>query len=321
MSTAASSFARDRNLIGGAVSLADSIQLRLGAFAYLNELLRASPYVTREQLESFTFQGQRASLIASYRGIHKPAGWDTVLSILSTDRPESQGGYEDLEREDGTLLYRFMNNPAEDLNAYNRALIVTMERGLPLMLLERVRSKTFVPFYPVWINGYEPEDFGVIVSYSTPDTEFGEIADLAAEDIRAYRTAVQRRRIHQDVFRTRVLHAYGDRCAICNLGRRGLLDAAHIVDDSHRDGLAIVPNGLALCRIHHGAYDQYLIGIRPDLTVEVAEDVLEEVDGPMLQHGLKEIAEQRIRLPRARALRPDPIRLDWKYERFRAHSR
>ena len=303
------------------MSLADSIQLRLAAFAYLNELRRLSPYVTREQLESFAFQGQQAALIASYRGIHKPGGWDTVLSILSTDRPADQGGYEDLEREDGTLLYRFMNNPGEKLNAYNRALIATMERGLPLILLEKVGSKTFEPFYPVWINGHEPKDLGVIVSYSTPDTEFGEITDIAAEDIREYRTAVQRRRIHQDVFRTRVLLAYQDRCAICNLGRRGLLDAAHIIDDSHKDGLAIVPNGLALCRIHHGAYDQYLIGIRPDLSVEVAEDVLEEVDGPMLQHGLKEIAGQSIRLPRSRPLHPDPIRLEWKYERFQAQSR
>lgn len=303
------------------MSLADSMQLRLAAFAYLNELRQASPYVTREQLEAFTFKGDRASLIASYRGIHKPGGWTTVLSILSTDRPADQGGYEDLERDDGTLLYRFMNNPGAALNAYNRALVNTMEGGLPLILLEKVGSKTFEPFYPVWINAYEPNNLGVVVSYSTPDTEFGEIADLAAEDIREYKSAVHRRRIHQDVFRTRVLHAYRDRCAICNLGRRGLLDAAHIVDDSHEDGLAIVPNGLALCRIHHGAYDQYLIGIRPNLTLEVAEDVLEEVDGPMLQHGLKAIAEQSIQIPRARSLQPDPVRLEWKYERFQARSR
>jgi putative restriction endonuclease len=303
------------------VSLADSIQLRLAAFSYLNELRKVSPYVTREQLESFAFQGQPASLIASYRGIHKPGGWTTVLSILSTDRPADQGGYEDLERDDGTLLYRFMNNPGAQLNAYNKALINTMELGLPMILLEKVGSKTFEPFYPVWINAYEPENLGVVVSYSTPDTEFGEITDLAAEDIRQYKSAVRRRRIHQDVFRTRVLHAYRDRCAICNLGRRGLLDAAHIVDDSHEDGLAIVPNGLALCRIHHGAYDQYLIGIRPDLTLQVADDVLEEVDGPMLQHGLKAILGQRIRVPKARVLRPDPARLAWKYDRFQAQAR
>jgi putative restriction endonuclease len=298
------------------MGLQDSVQLRLAAFAYLNELRKASPYVTREQLESFTFQGQPASLIASYRGIHKPGGWSTVLSILSTNRPADQGGYDDLENEDGTLLYRFMNNPGKTLNAYNQALLTTMEQGLPLILLESVGAKTFEPLYPVWIHSYDASQQGVVISYATPDTEFGEITDLAAEDIRKYAVGVQRRRIHQDVFRTRVLTAYRDRCAICNLGRRGLLDAAHIIDDSQPNGHAIVPNGLALCRIHHGAYDQFLIGIRPDLTVHVATDVLEEIDGPMLQHGLKGIAEQRIRTPKAQKSRPDPARLLWKYERF-----
>jgi putative restriction endonuclease len=298
----------------------DTVQFRLAAFAYLDALRKKSPHVTREQLENFRYQHQRASLIASYRGIHKPAGWSTVLSILSTDRPADQGGYEDLERDDGTLLYRFMNNRGDAPNAYNRALLTTMERGLPLILLEKVAPKTFEPFYPVWINEHAEQDDGVIVSYTTPDTEFGEITDLAAEDIRRYQTTVRRRRIHQDVFRTRVLTAYRDRCAICKLGRRGLLDAAHIVDDSEPNGLAIVPNGLSLCRIHHGAYDQYLIGIRPDLTIQVAEDVLEEIDGPMLQHGLKAIAGQRIATPKAARLRPDIDRLGWKFALFEAHQ-
>jgi putative restriction endonuclease len=296
------------------MALTDSLQLRLAAFEYLNAF--AGSYVTREQLESFTFQAERVPLIAQARGIHKPGGWQTVLSILSTSRPADQGGYDDLERDDGTLLYRLMNNPGATLNAYNRALLNTMEQGLPLIMLESVGPRRFEALYPVWIHAYESGDMGVVISYATPDTEFGEIAALAGEDIRRYSVVKQRRRIHQDVFRTRVLNAYQDRCAICHLGRRKLLDAAHIVDDSNPNGFAIVPNGLALCRIHHGAYDEFLIGIRPDLTIHVAEDVLAEIDGPMLQHGLKGIAEQQIQVPRSRRAQPDPNRLLWKYERF-----
>mgnify|MGYP000751097885 CR=1 FL=1 len=293
---------------------ADSLQLRLAAFDYLNQF--AGSYVTRDQLESFAFLGEPLPLIAPARGIHKPGGWQTVLSILSTSRPADKGGYDDLERDDGTLLYRFMNNPGAKLNAYNRSLLTTMEQGLPLILLESVGPRRFEALYPVWIHAYDPSEMGVVISYATPDTEFGEIADLAAEDIRKYTVVNQRRRVHQDVFRTRVLSAYQDRCAICNLGRRKLLDAAHIIDDSDPKGFAIVPNGLALCRIHHGAYDEFLIGIRPDFTVHVAEDVLEEIDGPILQHGLKGIAEQQIQVPKSKHARPDPSRLLWKYERF-----
>lgn len=78
----------------------------------------------------------------------------------------------------------------------------------------------------------------------------------------------------------------------------------------------MVPNGLSLCRIHHGAYDQFLLGISPDLRVEVNEAVLEDVDGPMLRHGLQDMHGAQIRLPRKRSHHPDRDRLRWKYDRF-----
>ena len=44
---------------------------------------------------------------------------------------------------------------------------------------------------------------------------------------------------------------------------------------------------LALCRLHHAAFDRQFIGIRPDYVVEVWRKILDEDDGPMLPHGLK----------------------------------
>ena len=46
-------------------------------------------------------------------------------------------------------------------------------------------------------------------------------------------------------------------------------------------------NGLALCKLHHAAFDCHIIGVNPDYRVEVRVDVLEEIDGPMLEHGLQ----------------------------------
>jgi putative restriction endonuclease len=62
-----------------------------------------------------------------------------------------------------------------------------------------------------------------------------------------------------------------------------------------------------------------LIGIEPrSLKVEVAQDVLDEVDGPMLRHGLQELEGQQLRVvPRRAADRPTTERLEWRYERFR----
>ena len=110
---------------------------------------------------------------------------------------------------------------------------------------------------------------------------------------------------------------YRERCALCHLKHRELLDAAHIVPDAHPEGEPVVTNGLALCKIHHAAFDHYLIGVRPDYVVEVHPRILAETDGPMLRHGLQGMHETRIELPGSRKDHPDPERLRDRYERFK----
>ena len=57
--------------------------------------------------------------------------------------------------------------------------------------------------------------------------------------------------------------------------------------DRDPEGEPKVSNGLALCKLHHAAFDCHIIGVNPDYRVEVRVDVLEEIDGPMLEHGLQ----------------------------------
>ena len=66
-------------------------------------------------------------------------------------------------------------------------------------------------------------------------------------------------------FRRAVLEAYDERCAVCEhdirFGDRLLgLEAAHIRWHSH-DGRDVVPNGLALCSVHHQALDLGAMGL------------------------------------------------------------
>ncbi|WP_420855822.1 HNH endonuclease [Thermoactinospora rubra] len=105
---------------------------------------------------------------------------------------------------------------------------------------------------------------------------------------------------------------------MCHLRHLSLLDAAHIIPDREERGVPAVSNGLALCKIHHAAYDQHILGIRPDLVIEVRSDILEEIDGPMLKHGLQEMHGLRLVVPRRRADRPKPELIEERYERFRA---
>ena len=68
--------------------------------------------------------------------------------------------------------------------------------------------------------------------------------------------------------------------------------------------------------LHHAAFDSFFLTVRPDYTIEVRRSILEESDGPMLLHGLKQMHDQPIQLPRSLADRPDPARLERRYERF-----
>ncbi len=94
-------------------------------------------------------------------------------------------------------------------------------------------------------------------------------------------------------------------------------DAAHIIPDSDPDGEPVITNGLSLCKIHHAAFDNNIIGIRPDYSVEVRRDILEENDGPMLQHGIKEMHDKKIILPRHRSCYPDADSLEKRYVIFK----
>jgi putative restriction endonuclease len=148
------------------------------------------------------------------------------------------------------------------------------------------------------------------------------LMDLAAlpEAQREYVERLTQARLHQPVFRARVLRAYQERCAMCRLHHPELLDAAHIIPDGQPNGDPVVPNGLSLCKIHHAAYDADLLGVRPNLIVEVTSRLLRESDGPMLTHGLQGMHGAELLVPRARAAQPDGERLEVRYEQFRAAS-
>jgi putative restriction endonuclease len=135
---------------------------------------------------------------------------------------------------------------------------------------------------------------------------------------RAYITSTVRRRLHQRGFRERVIKAYQSQCSFCKLKHAKLLDAAHIVPDIEDDGIPSINNGLALCKIHHAAFDQHIIGITPDYQIKVKEDVLHEKDGPMLKHGIQELQDRKLILPKSKKAWPKQEFLDWRYERFRS---
>lgn len=144
-------------------------------------------------------------------------------------------------------------------------------------------------------------------------TPAGLVSD---EEVRRYATREALFRLHQHRFRAAVLRAYATRCAVCRLREAALLQAAHIVEDRDPGGAATIVNGIALCAIHHLAYDRNLMGIDPDGVVHIARRLLEEHDGPMLTGGLQGFHGAAILQPRRPDDRPDPHRLEVRFAQF-----
>ena len=291
----------------------DSLELRLGVFEHLDALIdEYGPSVPRSALETGRFwSGDRTLRLAEpQRAILKPAGWTTVLSVTTNLGVDARGRYQDELDASGRLHYDFMEETQAGGAAYNRALVTTKKAGLPLVLLVKVTTNYLAPIYPYIIESHDSRGV-VLAPLDEPPVQ------LAGEhDLRRYRRRWAKERLHQEAFRISVLDAYGERCCICRINYRGLLDAAHIVEDSLLYGQPLVENGLALCKIHHAAYDGTMVGIDPDGFVHVRSDLLRASDGPMLRYGLQGFHRAPIDRPRDPRHSPAPERLARRWERF-----
>lgn len=193
-----------------------------------------------------------------------------------------------------------------------------MGRETPLIYFYGISEGEYLPAWPVFIVGDDPAALTFTVALDVPYVQVSSPQPMEiAEPRRKYATASFRRRLHQTSFRERVLAAYRERCAICRLRHRELLDAAHIVPDRDPKGEPVVANGLSLCKLHHAAFDNYFITVSPDYQVLIRQDLLDESDGPMLRHGLQELHGSLIHLPRRQELKPSRVALEERLLRFR----
>ncbi|HEY2669115.1 MAG TPA: HNH endonuclease [Rugosimonospora sp.] len=288
-------------------------RVRLAMFAHLDRVSATYPGgIPSDVINSFVFDGEPMRLVVQ-PGIRKPARLSAALTIRTTFTPPgAPAPYEDGLAADGTLRYKWRGT--DPAHPDNRALREAMSRGAPLAYFYPMAKGVYHAIYPVYLveEDRARHEFAVDLG----EFEHGvEGTETSLERRYARRLTLQR--LHQVVFRPKVLRAYESRCALCRLGHAPLLDAAHILPDRHHRGEPVVPNGLAMCKIHHAAYDANIIGIRPDRIVEVREDILAEIDGPMLRHGLQEMHGSAIFVPRSRRDHPDPTRLEERYEQFR----
>lgn len=295
-------------------------RLRREAMAWLTVRTNdGKEWLTREDIQDFSLDGVPRRLQATQTGIWKPRDLSAALSIQTVYRaPGRERPYNDEVGSDELLRYAWRGDDAGHPD--NRALRSAMEQKLPLIWFFGVGMgpAVFQPIFPVYLLWEEPELKQFVID---PNVGRGLVSEGSPleEPLRRYLMVETKRRLHQPVFRSTVLRAYRSRCAVCSLAHNELLDAAHIVPDSSELGIASVVNGMALCKIHHAAFDAHILGIRPDFVVEIREDILMEVDGPMLKHGIQARHGQRLmELPQSRREYPSTQLLESAYMSFRS---
>ena len=291
-------------------------QIRNAAFNWLNQQIDIHGDVLprRELLEKgFQFKDTVVHLVSA-QGIFKPRQMELPLTITTT----AKGPYEDNFNYKDQLLYKYQGK--DPLHRDNAGLREVMKQELPLIYFHGIIPNRYLAIFPVYIIEDNPQNLSFTVvadeKVINPKSEESDFVGVKDEGRRSYITSQVRQRVHQRGFRERVLQAYRSQCAFCNLKHSELLDAAHIVPDGEPDGTPTVDNGLALCKIHHSAFDHHIIGITPDYQIKIRTDILEEIDGPMLTYGIQKLHDQKLILPKSKKYWPSREKLDWRHQRF-----
>lgn len=285
------------------------LRLRELIFQRLAEIVAEHGVVTRPELEALQVGDETRRIIDRNRGIWNPQNMLATLSVISNPA----GPYADTHVGESLFAYDYR---AGSTDGDNKKMRRAYELELPIILLRTIRPGVFVPVFPVYVVKDDIDNRRFLLAL---DESLRFVADpLHLKPIeREYAIRAIKQRLHQPEFRGRIMVAYEQSCTVCTLKHGRLLDAAHIIGDDKPHGIPVVDNGLSMCKIHHAAYDANLLGISPDYVVQINGDLMDEIDGPMLRHGLQEMDGQPIKLPKRHVDRPSKERLAERFDEFK----
>ncbi len=101
----------------------------------------------------------------------------------------------------------------------------------------------------------------------------------------------------QQFFRIAVISSYHNKCSICELDKKELLVASHIIPWSQKiESRADPANGISLCSLHDKAFDNGFIGIGKDLRILVSSQISKS-DLRVFEDMFFRFEKQKINLP------------------------
>jgi putative restriction endonuclease len=137
--------------------------------------------------------------------------------------------------------------------------------------------------------GESERDFDVLEEITENPDEVNDIEIAAVAVERQTAVVSVKKKIRDNSFKTRVLTSYTNRCAFCGVQLK-LIDAAHIVPVQH-DGTDETSNGIALCALHHRAFDRNLVTFNADYQILTNEDQLHKLTEIGLDSGVEKFID------------------------------
>ncbi|EKY3999644.1 HNH endonuclease, partial [Enterobacter roggenkampii] len=133
-----------------------------------------------------------------------------------------------------------------------------------------------------------------------------ELADELGFDL------LQIRKQRDPLFRQQVLRAYNYQCAVCGFNMRHdntsvALEAAHIKWKQF-GGPCEIANGLALCSIHHKAFDKGSLGVDENMRVQISSAVN---GNSVVSRFFWDFAGTQIHLPLQKENYPQANYIEW----------
>lgn len=157
------------------------------------------------------------------------------------------------------------------------------------------------------ITEISESDFEVIVSSYEADRIVSESNSGTPSLTDDTSFSKMRRKVRDNVFAAKVKGNYDFFCALCRKKRhdrfgRPEVESAHIYPRA-LDGSDDQRNGIALCKLHHWAFENGLFSIRDDYSVVVEE----RIKGDQNYREIYRFENRTIRLPEEREYAPHPI--------------
>jgi putative restriction endonuclease len=223
-------------------------------------------------------------LVTQFKGIFKPEWMPYVLSIRTTEQERYADGRV-IRQDDGSWR---MSYAQEEDNRFdsrklftNRGIEACMNDGIPIGILRKERKEDPYEVAGLGLPIDWRDEFFTFVSYKpgatpelpgTPEAEAERLAwpgtgqepiPDSDYDARIRVLAEIARRQGQPAFRTRLLAAYGGRCAVTGCDVPDALEAAHL--RPYRGPASnTVANGILLRADLHTLLEKQLIAIHPE---------------------------------------------------------